>query len=166
MPASNPYTAIDEMIADNFREDASLLAVCPLAHMQFYDRQQDVRGDIDQSPDLGNRLWIFPLPDEDDWNWSSGCIRIVLKYLVGFGTGKMRMEDNRILKWLVMRGFARLHRLENAAGDPLVPGADPFLLESITPGRTNPEREPMYDPEEWMDERELTVVCHADRTLM
>ncbi len=160
--ATNPLTLIDDVVADAFRGSAGITAIVPADLIQVWDREVDVRGDVEDAPDLGRRLWITPIASPTDFNFSSGSTRFTRRYRLGFGTGGVAVQACREMEWQILIAARRLHDLQGPDGSPLdAQVIAPLALESASVGTTDPEREPLFDPQEWTDVCELTVVATA-----
>src|SRR5262245_46240146 len=103
MAASNPYSAIDAIVAAAFATHPAVTAILPQAGMiQVWDREIDIRGDLAEAEDAGPRLWIMPDEDGgDDWQAANAATNVGLVYVIGYGTSSMKLSEVRDLQWAI-----------------------------------------------------------------
>lgn len=167
MPVSNPFTAIDNIVASAITGHTLFANLNISGRIQVFDRPIDIRGEIEASADMGKRIWIEPVSSDPRWNFSSGSTQFVEQYRVGFGNGDMKLEEIRQLKWDILQALATLSNLKNPDGTPLDGTATtPLDIQSITIGGSRPERDPLSDPQEWLDEILVTVTAFASTNSM
>jgi hypothetical protein len=161
MPASNPLTAIDNLVADAIL-DHPLFANMPPESFQVFDRPIDARGDVEGAIDLGKRIWIEPQRSDVTLDYSSGSTRFVRRWLVSFGNDSMAVEEIRMLEWKLIQALTRLYNLTHADGSPILASETfPLTIQAIKPGGSQPERNPLADTEAWVDEIHVTAELFA-----
>jgi hypothetical protein len=167
MSASNPFTAIDAIVAAALTQHAAVAALVSPGQIQIFDRALDIRGNLSEASDVGTRLWIKPLGGEDQFEYSSSSAMFFLDYVVGYGTGTMELEEIRRLAWAVARACGRLFKMKKADGTPLdVTDVSPLVLEAITPGPARTEQDEINDPPEWMEERRIRVMASCPHSAL
>lgn len=161
MPASNPLTSIDLLIADAVRLHPFFADIASES-IQVFDRPIDVRGEVEGAIDLGKRIWIEPQRSDLQLDYSSGSTRFVRRWLIGFGNDNMAVEEIRILEWKIIQALGRLYNKEHADGSPIMDSeTTPLLIEAIRIGGGNPERNPLTDVQAWFDEILVTAELFA-----
>ena len=164
---SNPLSAIDDIVSKAFTGFDPLIAVVPVSKIQIWDNKVDAGGEVEESPDLGKRIWIVPMEGDTDFNFSSSSVLYVRNYGVGFGTGTLAKEGLREIEWLLSRAADHLFNLLQPDGVTPIVQPTPLQIESIGTGRTDPERGPLVgDPEEWADLLGITVVAVCARSAL
>lgn len=167
MASSNPFTAISLVVARAITDHQLFVDLKDAGRIQVFDRSIDVRGEIEESPDLGKRIWIEPVSSDPKWNFSSGSTKIDEQYRIGFGNGDMKLEEIELLRWNLWRALATLSNLRHPDETPIVDGeTNPFQLQSIIVGGGRPERDPLSDPQEWKDEILVTVTAFVATNLI
>ena len=162
MPPSNPLTAIDDIVINAIMGHALFAGLVADGRIQAFKEKIDIREGVEESSDMGKRVWIEPESSTPDWNFSSGSTQFVEKYRIGFGNGEMKLEEIRILKWMLIQALATLSGLRHPDGTQLQDVETmPLQIQSITIGSSRPERDPLSDPEEWNDEILITVTAFA-----
>ena len=167
MPASNPFTAIDGLVSDAIVGHALFAGLVSSGRIQVFDRSVDIRGEIEESADMGNRVWIEPVSTGTAWNFSSGSTQFVERYRVGFGNGDMKLEEIRTLKWNIVQALAILAELKHPDFTPISDAeTTPFQIQSINISGGRPERDPLSDPQEWSDEILVAVTAFMNTSAL
>ncbi len=139
--ASNPFTAIDQLIADQFENYAPLTAVIPAAKQQAFERLVDIRGDLEEAADFGGRLVLIPRETRINPGYSSGSARIELEYEIFFGVGQLPVEALRKIEWAIIQVCTCLYSGRTSTGGTLPANlAAPLTWEQFIFRRSSPER--------------------------
>ncbi len=81
------------------------------------------------------------------------------------GAGGQKLEDCRRIENAVIRLGARLNAGIGPDGSPLNwSAAAPWSFESAVKLRSDPNREPLFDPAEWQNACEIRLVFWAQNT--
>lgn len=159
MPASSPYFAIDTALFSAFTGYPSLVPLIPGNAMQFFDRSVETRGDVEDAWTIGKRLWVKPINSDDRWQWSSSAAKYSLAWIVGVGSGDIKIEESRLLLWHVDEALRLLYMSKKGDGSPLGDiGCNPLVLERFIPGDAARPREPWEEEPEWVFERTVRAI--------
>ena len=156
---TDPLTAIDNLVRDALTQLEGLTALVRVSKIQLWDRAVDIRGEVETATDMGGRCWVVPVPSELDLNWSSDSVKHVRKYAVGFGVGNLKLEECRKIERQVQRAMARLNKGLKADAVTPISHPLPLTIESVAAPKTDPDREPLHDPQEWTDVCDVAVVA-------
>lgn len=167
MPASNPFTAIDLMIRDQILYLPALAAIWRNnRRVQAFDQKVDVRRNFENAYKAGARALVVPSGITVS-DFSSGSVRFKLRYAIACYSGKMTVEDVRLMEWGVALACVRLYQGIGPTGSPLDSNpAAPLVIESFLLGEIEEDKQPVDMPEEWESVSNLTVVADGGKDLL
>lgn len=165
MASSNPLTDIDILVAEALTGYGGLTALVPVSKIQVWDRTVDIRGEVETAPDLGKRVWVVPGRSTVEMSYSSSSVRWKRRYAIGFGAAGLKVEACREIEFAITKALARLFELKKPDLTPITQPT-PLEVESISIGDTDPEREPLGDPEEWTDVCDVMVLAFSPRAAL
>lgn len=160
---ANPLSTIDTIIQTGLADYAPLAALVSANDMQFFDRVVDAR-EMEEAADLSRRIWVYPTKSRVDFEWSSGSAWFARHYGIGFGSGNMRLSLLRELEWSIICACRLMYERLVPNGAASIADPTPLLLESIFVTDSDPEREPIADPQEWTDVCDVIVNCTCARS--
>ncbi len=168
MPASNPLTAIDLLIRDQILHLPFLAALWKNAgKVQAFDRKVDIRRNFEDAILAGSRALVVPRGMTISPNFSSGSMRFRLRYDIACYSGKMTIEDIRLLEWGVALACTRLYQGIGPDGSPLdANAAAPLVIETFNVGEVEEDRQRVDMPEEWESVTQLTVFADGDKAAL
>lgn len=159
---ANPLSDIDTLVAAALTGFTALTALVPESRIQLYDREIDIR-QMEGATGLGSRIWVVPLASDVNLTWSSGRAEITRRYAVHYGSAGLKLSDCREIEWQIMRALTRLFEGVGPDGVTPITQPTPLQIENVSVGASDPEREPMLDPEEWRDVCDVSVMAFVAR---
>lgn len=161
--STNPLTIIDALVHAALTEFGELTALVPATRIQVFDRSVDVRGEVEDAFDLGGRVWVIPQASSFDLDWATGEVKHLRRYSIGFGVGTMQVGQIRDIERAIQRALARLSAGLKADGTSLTATPSGWAVEPALVGPSDPEREPIADPQEWRDVCDVTLTAFEPR---
>lgn len=164
--ATNPLVAIDAIVTSGISGHAAVQALLAAGEIQLFDRVVDAREMGGDAPDLSRRLWVYPTASRTDLAFGSNLARFERRYGIGFGVGHLQVAALREIEWAVIRACRVMFDGLQANGLTPIEEPSPLQIESIVVTETDPQREPVADPQEWSDVCDVIVVAHAARSAL
>ena len=163
---ADPLIGVKDLVVTALTGFARLITLVPVGRIQAWDRDVDIRGEVETATDMGARIWIVPMPCELDLNYSSGSVRHVRNFAIGFGVGRLKLDLILAIERQIQCALARLSTLKQPDGTTPIEHPLPLTVESIGVRGSDPEREPLNDPEEWTDLYQVSVVAFEPRSAL
>lgn len=160
--ADDPLTRIDDLVVGLLKNFSAVSeeAGVPQDNIQVWESEINLDDDPENDIDSGPRIWLVPVGTRPDYTATSGAADIELRYQVGYGTAALKRQNARAIEWVLIRLGARLYKGIGADGLPLDYGSTaPLVIQQITGGSIDPERDPIDAPEEWQGVFEIIVLA-------
>lgn len=159
------FTPIDRLVTDAISLCAEVTGgaapVVPAEMIQAWSRDSDPLGDI-QGRAWGG--WIRIVPREiRKQRWSSAEDRYDLAYSIEYGHKGLSRERCNGIASAIDCAIAKLEAGLQADGVTPIVEPTPLRFESCERTNIDREREPIDDPEEWVDAADIVIMAFAAR---
>ena len=162
MSVDDTLSGCDSLIRATYIDYPGMTDEIPAANIQVWDNEDEIFGDIEEAPELGNRCWIQPDNSPMNLAASSSSAAHERTYVIGFGIGGMNLTKLRRLERLFQKATARLFKGLKPDGTPysnaeLLALLGPLILVSVSVLNTDPQRPPLANWMEWKDLFRVTL---------
>jgi len=167
MPASNPLTAVDDLVIAAFKEHSAVMNLIQNVRkvQDFSQRFNTFR--LENASHSGYRMWIISPATKPNFNHTNSSYRFVLEYQIGVAAGTEKREDLRLLEFACYKAIGRLCEGQKADGSPILAAAIlPFILDGASSGEFDMEEDAFGVVQEFKGIAKLNVAVVVAKSSM
>lgn len=167
MPASNPLTAVDDLVTAAFTLHGDVMSLIQNIRkvQDFSQRFNTFR--LESASHAGYRMWIISPNTRPNFRHTNSSYRFVLEYQIGVAAGTEKREDIRKIEYASYKAIANLCERKTATGAPISDATiQPFIFDGADSSDFDMEEDAFGVVQEFKGIAKLSVAVIVPKSSM